>query len=208
MSTSAEYTKLKDNRNDWNTGDILLFCNKTSCFGKTIKYFTGSSFTHVGMILKNPTITNPPLIGLYFWESANENYNDVEDHKKKFGVEIVDLNELLNRCGSIEVYYRKLNFHRKQHIDYNKLKQIHNDVHNKPYDIVPTDWIEAYLKFDPQPQKRDRFWCSALLGYIFVNLGFLPPNIDWSIMRPSDFSSERKDLPLVNVSFEKEVRIQ
>ena len=205
---ATEYSPLQDNMEKWNTGDILLFCNKTSCFGKTIKFLTGSSYTHVGMILKNPTFTNTPLIGLFFWESANENYNDVEDHKKKLGVEIVDLHELLRKCGSIEVYYRKLNFTGTQHMDLNKLKEIHDVVHNKPYDIVPTDWVEAYLKVDPNPQKTNRFWCSALLGYIFVKLGFLPSNIDWSIMRPSDFSSERKDLPLINVQLSKEVRIQ
>ena len=206
------YQKLKNNMDSWNTGDILLFHHIGkgcfSSFGKFIQTFTGSNYSHVGMILKDPNFTEKPLVGIYFWESSWENFNDVEDNEKKVGVEIVDLNELISRCGQIQLFYRKLTLHDRQIIDNETLKRIHNTVHNKPYDIVPLDWIEAFLKCDTRPQKRDRFWCSALMGYIFVQLGLLPPNTDWSIMRPSDFSSERKDLPLINATLEKEVRIK
>ena len=91
-------------------------------------------------------------------------------------------------------------------IDEETLERVHETVHNKPYDIVPKDWIEAFLKYDSRPQKRDRFWCSALTGYIYVQLGLLPYNTDWSIMRPNDFSTERKDLPLINAQLEPEVQ--
>ena len=72
----------KTDMNDWQTGDLILFKNINSCFGKMMKFFTGSEYTHVGIILKNPQFTYPPLVGLYFWESCNENYPDAEDHKK------------------------------------------------------------------------------------------------------------------------------
>ena len=195
------------NMDDWQTGDLILFKNLDSCFGKVIKYFTGSEYTHVGIVLRDPTFTGDNLRGLFFWESCDENYPDAEDHKKKVGVEIVDLGRLMQGVGKIQLFYRKLTLNKGFTIDNTRLKEIHDTVHNKPYDIVPLDWIEAYLKFDPNPQKRDRFWCSALTGYIFVQLGLLPYNTDWSIMRPSDFSTERKDFPLINATLGKEVRI-
>ena len=160
------------------------------------------------MILRDPSFTEKPLIGLYFWESSNENFNDAEDHTKKLGVEIVDLQELINRCGSIKLYYRKLNLHKNKKIDNSKLKNIHNIVHNKPYDIVPIDWIEAFFRVDSRPKKTDRFWCSALLGYIYVQLGLLPKDTDWSILRPSYFSTENKHLNLINSHFGPEIRIK
>jgi hypothetical protein len=67
-------------------------------------------------------------------------------------------------------------------------------VYNKPYDIVPSDWIEAFLRVDPSPQKISRFWCSALVGYIYTMCGVLDTHTDWSILRPSDFSLEMENL--------------
>ena len=48
--------------------------------------------------------------------------------------------------------------------------------------------MEALFQKDPEPQKTSRFWCSALVGYIYTNCGLLKSDTDWSIMRPNDFS--------------------
>jgi hypothetical protein len=61
-------------------------------------------------------------------------------------------------------------------------------VYNKPYDIVPLDWVEALIQKDIHPQKTDRFWCSALVAYIYTMCGILDKDTDWSIGRPSEFS--------------------
>ena len=49
-----------------------------------------------------------------------------------------------------------------------------------------SDW--ALFRKDGEPQKTDRFWCSALIGYIYTKCGILKADTDWSILRPSDFS--------------------
>ena len=59
---------------------------------------------------------------------------------------------------------------------------------------MPRDWIRALLRIDNKPQKTDRFWCSALIGYIYTKCGILNPDTDWSIMSPSDFSIETNNL--------------
>ena len=66
--------------------------------------------------------------------------------------------------------------------------------YDKPYDVCPIDWVEAFLKKDPNPQKTSRFWCSALVGYIYTKCGILDPSTDWSILSPSDFSIEGQNL--------------
>jgi len=81
------------------------------------------------------------------------------------------------------------------------LKKIHDVVYDKPYDIVITDWIEAYCKKDPHPQKTSRFVCSAFIGYIYTQLTLLPADTDWSILYPGYFSSENPALRLLHDSY-------
>ena len=60
------------------------------------------------------------------------------------------------------------------------------------------DWMEAAFRFDSHPNKTDRFWCSALIGYIYTKLGILKEDTDWSILRPSDFSLDGECLNFIN----------
>jgi len=89
---------------------------------------------------------------------------------------------------------RHLHYHTEDPFTHEKMKEIHDCVYNKPYDIVVRDWIEAYCKKDPDPQKISRFWCSALAAYIYTKVGLLDEKTDWSIIRPSFFSSENPEL--------------
>ena len=88
----------------------------------------------------------------------------------------------------------KQHYHTENPFTHEKMKEIHDSVFNKPYDIVVRDWIEAYCKKDPDPQKISRFWCSALAAYIYTKVGLLDEKTDWSIIRPSFFSSENPEL--------------
>ena len=51
------------NMDDWQTGDLILFKHLDSCFGKMMKFFTGSEYTHVGIVLRDPTFTGHNLRG-------------------------------------------------------------------------------------------------------------------------------------------------
>ena len=75
-----------------------------------------------------------------------------------------------------------------------KLKKVFEIVHGKPYDKNPIDWVEAFFKKDPNPQKTDRFWCSALCGFIYTKCGLLDSTTDWSILAPNDFDIARDDI--------------
>lgn len=90
--------------------------------------------------------------------------------------------------------HRHRYYHTGNPFTHEKMKEIHDSVFNKPYDIVVRDWIEAYRKKDPDPQKISRFWCSALAAFIYTKVGLLDEKTDWSIIRPSFFSSENPEL--------------
>jgi cell wall-associated NlpC family hydrolase len=181
---------------NFKTGDLLLFNNYSKdylgWFTDLIKWGTHSNYTHVAMILKDPTFIHPSLKGLYVWESTYDGLPDPQDGKIKLGVQITPLLECLN-IEDRYVYVRTLNYPKNTFND-KILTEIHNTVYDKPYDIVPSDWIQALFKVDTNPQKTSRFWCSALIGYIYTKCGILNKNTDWSILRPSDFSLDGENL--------------
>ena len=80
------------------------------------------------------------------------------------------------------------------------MKEIHDVVYDKKYDFYLRDLIGAIHRKDSHPQKTDRFWCSALVGYIYTHCGILNKATDWSILRPSDFTPEYD----TNLSFNKD----
>ena len=80
---------------DLQTGDILLFTgHKTSWlkyFSYMIEYATHSNFSHVAMVLRDPTYISPNLKGLYVWESGWEGKPDPQDGEIKLGVQLIQV---------------------------------------------------------------------------------------------------------------------
>ena len=180
------------------TGDLLL-CNFTGggplgWFSSAIKKFTESEFSHCAVVLKDPTFL-PLTKGYYVWESTYDGKADPQDGKIKLGVKITPFKEFYKEYTEKgKLYVKKL--YTNEEITQENLKKIHDVVYDKPYDIVPKDWYEAYEREDSDPQKTSRFWCSAFVGYVYTKLGFYSSKTDWSIMRPSDIAENRT--PLIN----------
>lgn len=185
--------------NNLKTGDLIFFTGHTqgwlSSFSSLIEYTTHSNFSHIAVILKDPTFISPILKGTYVWQSSWEGKPDPQDGKIKLGVQITPLKEVLETFKNSKVIVRTINCPKDTFTD-EKLNEIHKVVYDKPYDIVPKDWIEALLRKDDKPQKTNRFWCSALVGYIYTKCGILRADTDWSIMRPNDFSLDGELLNL------------
>ena len=182
------------------TGDLIL-CDDLEykdwgLFSWFIKFMSKSDFSHIGMIVKDPDFIDPPLKGTYIWMSGSSNVPDSEDNTMKFGVQFVPFDEYVTTYGG-KLYIRKLHCWKYDELfTKENLKKIHNVVYDKPYDLVITDWIEAYCKKDPNPQKTNRFVCSAFIGYIYTQLTLLHQDTDWSILYPGYFSSENPELRL------------
>jgi len=176
------------------TGDIILFSSNNTgmfaIFDKLIKLFTNSDYNHIGMILKDPVYINPKLKGVYLYESSWEGTPDPADGKIKLGVQITPLEEAFkNNPG--HAYLRKI-IAKPDTFSPENIIDIYKKTNAKPYDLNPVDWIEAFFRIDPTFKfgKDKRFFCSALVAYIYQQLGILQENTDWSIIRPSDFSIE------------------
>ena len=206
---------LEELKNTLKTGDLLL-CDDLAygswgLFSWLIKFVTKSDFSHVGMIVKDPDFTETPLKGIFVWTSGISDVPYPDDKTKKFGVQFIPFDHFIQTYGG-KIFLRRIHFQHPEEyhtiFNTNILKEIHQVVYDKPYDVIITDWIEAFCKKDPKPQKTSRFFCSALIGYIYTKLTLLNQNTDWSILYPSFFSSENKTLSLQsNSSLTKETQI-
>tara|TARA_Y100001954_G_C15639110_1_gene516734 strand:- start:38 stop:658 length:621 start_codon:yes stop_codon:yes gene_type:complete len=180
------------NISELNTGDILLFSERGNCFASMVERCTRSKYSHVAMVLKNPTYIDSKLKGHYLLESTFEVPPDAVDHKKKFGVQIQELNSRIRDFNG-NIYWRKLNCERTEQF-YNKLARVYDEVKGILYDTNPIDWFKAAFKINlGNVHKTNTFWCSALLAYMYVQFGFLPETIPWTIISPVEFS-DRGDM--------------
>lgn len=188
--------------NELETGDIILF-NGNYFMSHIIEYFTSSIYSHVGIILKNPDLGDTTFKGIYLLESGRENTPDPENNRIKKGVQIINLEEKIKNFNG-QIYVRKLHCTRDKEF-YEKIKNIHSAVHNIPYDLNPIDWIKADLQLDiGNTHKTNTYWCSALVTYVYVKLGFLDKNIPWSLISPQDLSSSCNKLKFINCILDKD----
>ncbi len=178
---------------NFKTGDILLFHGENYWFSYVVEWFTWSKFSHIGIILKDPTYIDYQLKGYYLLESGTESFPDAVYHKIEFGVQIVDLEKLFNNYQG-EIYYRSL--------------QLPSDNEKQIYDIkIPTVlskiWKKiCHLKYDDEiwdlfrvefginwgdMKRKNKFFCSALTAFIYSQFQFFDKPVEWDLMTPQAF---------------------
>jgi len=200
------------------TGDILLYhpkcvINKWSDYliwgmEKIIMTVTNSEYSHASIIIRDPQFTTPPMKGLYVLESNRENFPDAEDNEIKMGVELVHLEDVL-KTYSGDIYWRKLTCTRDEHF-YQTIADTHSVTHNRPYDLIPSDWCKAALRLNfGKTQRKKTFWCSALVSYIYTQLGFLPSDTPWTLISPKMLGTESGTTKLYfnNCTLDNEIQI-
>jgi hypothetical protein len=179
---------------DLKTGDVILFSDTTNWASRIIEYFTGSKWSHVGIVLRDPIYIDPKLTGLYLWESGPEDMNDAEDNVQKWGVQIVDLRAKIKEYNGT-ISGRKITNINKLPLDTKerdaKIQVIFNTTYDKPYDYNPLDMIFCLLKLQYMNSRSlNSVFCSAFASYIYTELGYLDKSTNWSMIEPCHFSSE------------------
>jgi hypothetical protein len=193
------------------TGDILLF-STNKWYSDVIEVGDECVYSHCGVILRDPVYLDPSLQGLYLFESGLEPFPDATDGLIHFGVQIVPLQKVIDEYmlwkeGAI--YHRHLNCKRDSKFE-DRIQQAYQTVKNMPYNCNPMDWIEALLGFHWfDKQITTRFWCSALVAYLYVKLELIDQNIDWTLVTPRDWwsGSPHPFIFLNGSSLEKEIRL-
>lgn len=175
-------------------GDILLFqSNYRGMFGwwaRIIRFITRSKWTHVAMILKDPTFINPNFKGLYVIESGSEPWC------KTWGTIVSPLHNVLSSPDHDLIAHRKLFWN----IPNDELKVVYNTVVDKPYDTDPLELLGNELQSSllANPKEANTFVCSTLVAYMYTALGLLPNNTKWFYFQPWHFSKQNRNLKLLH----------
>ena len=180
--------------NTCETGDLLLYSGK-AWYSWMIEYISDSPYSHISMILKDPIFMNKILPGIYIIEAKHQRTLDSIREKPIFGTRIIPFivayKDYVSDGGNI--YYRKLCCIRDD-VFMERLSSTITTLFESSYDINPYDWLRTEFGILYGNYHRDdTFWCSVLITYIYVRLGFLPGCIEWSLMKPSRFGGLAKD---------------
>jgi len=199
--------------NTLKTGDVVFFHTIGVLVSMFFQQVQPSRFNHCGIVLRDPTWLQSNLTGLYFLDS-NDNLNVPDAMPQpdggRFGVHIRPLLPVFESLTSMsEVHVRKCTVT----ISTNQLQSIITpEIRDATYDFNPLHWLAAkswIVQSDymwpipwsvyalPINRCTDAFTCSALIAYIFTQLGYLPSNLPWSIVSPKLLSGETKELPWV-----------
>lgn len=163
----------------FNTGDILMV-SYNSFRGRLVRVFTGSMWTHVGMIYKKENGE------LFVIESSQ--YEDVSGVVKTPIHKWLDWNE--NR---ILAWLH----HKGPKIKDKDIEDIFEKVRDAKVDLFVGSWLRAVIKqkYYPQPNKN-KFFCSELVTHFLQEL-----NIIQKIYLPSGYPPKEilfGKLPLIN----------
>lgn len=193
------------NINELETGDIILFSGNY-IISNIIEFITNSKYSHIAVIIKNPNFFDDKMEGIYMLESGYEDKPDCENGRIKFGVQLTKLDDVIKNYKG-DIYIRKLTCIRDE-LFYEKIDQIHSDVHNLPYDLNIFDWIKAGLHVKlGNVQKKNTYWCSALVCYIYIKCGFLQDTLPWTLISPEDFNSKKNYFKFINCNVSPEIKL-
>ena len=190
------------------TGDILLFHGEGWWFSRAVEWLTGSRFSHVSMILRNPTYIHPSLTGLFMIESGEEKFPDAVRHRVIKGVQIVDLEKVIeNYQGS--VYHRALDISAIEEIRIKKIfAKLWEKIEFCPYDQNPWDFFKVLFDLDIGNNYRENsYFCSALIASLYERFGFFKEPIPWDLVQPKDFDEGLKIDQILKIQLEPKKKL-
>lgn len=187
------------NYDNLQTGDIIL-CHGYNPKGLdpgidgVIEFFTHSPWEHAAIIIRDPWWTKLPK-GLYIYQSGDgpNGYVDVLNGKR-CGVTLNHFNDFMQNRQHI--YVRKLSGVEWSNDVKTEFVKYFNESHGKPYDTNLCSWLAAGFNsfFCCKccnyciPKTDKTFWCSALVGFIYVKMGWIDEKTDWSSLTPEDLA--------------------
>lgn len=169
------------------TGDLVLFSGKGG-ISEWIKWFSKSTWSHVGMILKSVD-WNVILL----WESTSlSSVEDVELGRAIRGVQLVPFSaRLANYRGRVAV--RKLSHHTTPDME-DSLCQFRSEVRARPYEKNYIELAKAAYDgpFGGNVEDLSSLFCSELIAEAYQRMGLLTEGKPSNEYTPRDFSTEAK----------------
>ena len=207
LGTSTMGKVLDEIRKAIKMGDIVLFAGKGG-ISEWIKWFTRSTWSHVGMALRSDEWDMLLLL-----ESTGlSSVKDVESGKAVRGVQLVPLSERVQVYGG-DIAVRHLSGEITEPMR-QKLLKFRREVSGRPYERKHIDLIRAAYDgpFGENKEDLSSLFCSELVAEAYQQMGLLadvPVGLPSDEYTPRDFSTETKHaLGLQNdYKLGKEIRI-
>lgn len=176
---SQSYSSIRDHLD---TGDLVGFSGKGG-ISSTIKWFTGSKWSHVGMVLR---VISWDCVLL--WESTTlSNIADVESGQAKMGVQLVPLSERLRRYRG-EAAIRQLKVERTEEM-LTALANLRYTLRNRPYEQSKLELIKAAYDgpLGSNTEDLSTIFCSELTAEAYQAMELVSSTIPSSEYTPKDF---------------------
>ncbi len=167
------------------TGDLILFAGKGG-ISSTIKWFSGSKWSHVGM-----AVVLPGCDVVLLWESTMiSDLKEFDTGKLVKGVRLVVLSEAVQKYeGEIAIRHLTVNRTPKMLDDLWKFRDL---VRNRPYEESALELIRAAYDgpFGANVEDLSSIFCSELVAESYQVMGLLSEDVPSNEYTPGDFSSD------------------
>ncbi len=187
-------------RNQLKTGDIVLFSGKAG-ISRLIKWYTVSPWSHVGMVIKEPSYDS-----VLIWESLSKSsLPDVQSGLIQPGVQLLALSERIKHYKG-QVALRQIAPELSQ-VQQDKLKQLRQELSGRPYEQSTLALIQAGSNrlFGKNEENLESLFCSELIAEAYQCIDFLPESLASNKYSPKDFSSHAKLPFLGEVTLGREI---
>ncbi|MBK1667966.1 hypothetical protein CKO28_07945 [Rhodovibrio sodomensis] len=193
------YSSLRD---DLKTGDIILMSGE-SIFSWTIRRFTGSTWSHVGMVVRSEE-----LDAVLLWESTTTGHPEdaatPKGREPKPGVQLPPLSKRVRDYDG-KVAVRQLNRALTKK-EVASLTAFRHEVKDRDYDYDALELLRSAMDeglFWRNREDLQSFFCSELIAESYQRVGLLPDSKPSNEYTPDDFAQEvGEKLPLQGVTLD------
>lgn len=166
-------------------GDLVLFSGKGLVSG-TIRLFTRSRWSHVGMVVRDPHGGEALLLE----STSTDESADISLGRPVRGVQVVRLAEKLAAYDGT-IVLRKLELDVRPPGFDAELQEIADLWRYRGYKSFTATLALDMLSVNRRPQRVHRVFCSELVAEVYKRLGIMCRSVRSSRCVPGDFGRER-----------------
>lgn len=185
---SNECRTWRDLSSELQTGDLLFFESR-GIPSKTIRWYTKSSYSHLGLVVLPKDIGESDLGNVVLVAESHPNVRDRADYRGRVshGVQLCTVLSKLELNSYKRIAVRKLVVTRTQEM-MDKLKQFFVETRDTPYTSNFVEVIKAggTGRFGVNESHLDSMHCSGLIAEIYIRWGLLPNKIASNNYSPFD----------------------
>lgn len=185
---SQPYAQLRE---QLKTGDLVLFSGH-SLASRIVRIFTGSHWSHIGIVVRLPEMPQTPLL----WEATRASKVSDINHGKPFdGVQLVTLDDRVASYQGL-IAIRRLQGVTTGAEARERLENLIEGWREKPYRNFVHQHVRAWMGLSQSRTFQHGGFCSELVAEVYRQWRLLPQERPARNYVPRDFSSEQ-DLALL-----------